>query len=245
MVLSRSCRRVARVLTGAALAAAAFAGVLLASRSAHAQGVYVYRPYGPYRPAPPAPAYGYGYGYNYGYAPARPVYISEREPPYALQIGFDLEGAVPVGVNVPGTGNDLKGGGGFKIRVGEQMRFPGIRFTPEAAYAYDHLWANDDNNNQFGWDMNRIVGGARLSFGQILVPVVYGHIGYGWVQRGVGWDQLITGGNGGLTYDIGGALDIRIVPHFGVGAHIEYDAIDVPFQPQWVSLGLHADLIFW
>jgi hypothetical protein len=232
------------VLSSAVVAAAAFAGVMLASRSAHAQGVYVYRPY---RPAPPPPAYGYGY--NYGYAPARPAYyVQEREPPYALQIGFDLEGAFPVGINVPGSANDLKGGGGFKVRVGEQMRFQGVRFTPEVGYAFDHLWANDDNNNQYGWDMNRIFAGGRLGFGEILVPVVYAHLGYGWRQLGTGWttgSSVINGGNGGLTYDIGGALDLRVVPHFGFGAHIEYDAIDVPYQPQWVSLGLHADLIFW
>jgi hypothetical protein len=237
MALSRSSRRVAKVLSTAVLSAAAFAGVALASRSAHAQGYYTY--YG--RPAPPPPPGGY-------YAPPPRYYgggyVEYREPPYALQLGFDLEGAVPVGINTPGSANTLKGGGGFKVRVGEQLRFPGIRFTPEVGYGYDHLWANDDSGNQYGWDMNRIFGGARLSFGQILVPVIYAHLGYGWRQLGQAWTNQISGGNGGLAYDVGGALDLRVVPHFGFGAHLEYAAIDVPFQPQWVALGLHADLIF-
>jgi hypothetical protein len=237
MALSRRFRRIARVLSTAALSAVAFGGVLLASRSAHAQGYYTY--YG--RPAPPPPQGYYG---GYGAPPPRAYYYNDREAQYALQLGFDLEGAVPVGVNTPGDANTLKGGGGFKVRVGEQLRFPGIRFTPEVGYGYDHLWANDDLGNQFGWDMNRIFGGARLSFGQILVPVVYAHIGYGWRQLGNGWTNEITGGNGGLAYDVGGALDLRVVPHFGFGAHLEYAAIDIPYQPQWVALGLHADLIF-
>jgi hypothetical protein len=236
MALSRSSRRVARALSTAAVAAAAFAGVLLASRTASAQGYYRYDYYG--RPAPPPPR-------PYYYAPAPPAgryYEVEREPPYALELGFDLEGAVPVGVNLPqGNPNDLKGGGGFKFRVGEQLRFPGIRFTPEVGYGYDHLWANDDSGNQLGWDMNRIFAGARLGFGQIVVPTIYAHAGYGWRQTSA---TYVTGGNGGLAYDVGGALDLRLIPHFGFGAHLEYAAIDIPYQPQWVALGLHADLVF-
>jgi hypothetical protein len=228
MSLSRSSRRIVRALAGAAIAALAFAGVMLAPRTAHAQRYYVYAG----RPAPPPPAYGYGGGYGYRYS----------EPPYALQLGFDLEGAFPVGVNVPGNQNDLKGGGGFKVRVGEQMRFPGIRFTPEAGYGFDHLWANDDVGNQFGWDMNKLFVGARLAFGYVVVPVVYAHIGYGWRQTPAA-DNIITS-NGGLAYDVGGALDFHLVPHFSFGAHLEYSAIDIPFQPQWVALGAHVDFIF-
>jgi hypothetical protein len=233
MALSRSSHRFARALSTAVVSAAAFAGVLLASRSASAQGYYQYD-YG--RPPPPPPR-----GYYYGSAPPPPprYYAVDREPPYALQLGLDLEGAVPVGVNVPQ--GDLSGGGGFKVRVGEQLSFPGIRFTPEVGYGYDHLWANDAAGNQYGWDMNRIFGGARLAFGRILVPVVYAHVGYGWRQTAA---TYVTGGNGGLAYDVGGALDLRVIPHFGFGAHLEYAAIDIPYQPQWVALGLHADLIF-
>jgi hypothetical protein len=228
MALSMSSRRMVRGLVGAGISALAFAGVMLAPRTAHAQRYYVYAGNPP--PPPPPPGYGYGYGYRYS------------EPPYALQLGFDLEGAFPVGVNVPGNNqNDLKGGGGFKVRVGEQLRFPGIRFTPEVGYGFDHLWANDDAGNQFGWDMNRLFVGGRLAFGRILVPVVYAHIGYGWRQTP---DAEITGSTGGLAYDVGGALDLHVVPHFGFGAHLEYSAIDIPFQPQWVAVGLHADFLF-
>jgi hypothetical protein len=227
---------VARVFATAAVSATAFAGVLLASRTASAQGYYRYEYY---RPPPPRPYY-----YQPAPGPAR-YYEGEREAPYAFQLGFDLEGAFPVGVNVPqGSQNDLKGGAGFKVRLGEQFRFPGLRFTPEVGFGFDHLWANADNNNEFGWDMNRFFAGARLSFGRFLVPVIYAHAGYGWRQISTVESNVITGGNGGLAYDVGGALDLRVVPHFGIGAHLEYAAIDIPYQPQWVAIGAHADLVF-
>jgi hypothetical protein len=228
MALTRSSRRIFRLLSVAGTSALAFAGVLLASRTAHAQRYYYYS-----APPPPPPAYGYGYGYG----PRPRAY----EPQYQTQLGFDVEGAIPVGVNLPGGYNSPSGGGGFKVRLGEQIRFPGLRFTPEVGYAFDHLWDEDDVGNQYGWDMNRFFAGARLGFGRIIVPTVYAHIGYGWRQTSA---TYVTGGDGGLAYDVGGAIDIHVIPHFNFGAHVEYAAIDIPYQPQWVALGLHADFLF-
>lgn len=159
-----------------------------------------------------------------------------------MALGFDLEGAIPVNAPTSPQNNEVKGGGGFKVRLGEQFRFTGIRFTPEVLYGYDHLWANDDTGAAYGWDMNRVFAGARLSFGRILVPVVYAHLGYGWRQTG---DASITGSNGGLGFDVGGALDLHVVPHLGVGVHVDYTNVETQVEtPQWVALGLHADLVF-
>ena len=243
-VLRRSAPSARAILSTLAAPAIVFAGLTLAPKTAHAQQYVVVRPEPPPPPPPPPRAYVYTYpgAYYYGPPPPRRVYYADRESPYALQIGADLEGAVPVGVNVPGNSDTLKGGGGFKLRIGEQIRFPGIRLTPEGGFGYDHLWANDALGNTFGWDMNRLFAGARLSFGNILVPVIYGHVGYGWRQTGD--TNVSTSNSGGFAYDVGGALDLRIIPHFGIGAHIEYSAIDIPFQPQWVAAGLHADLVF-
>jgi hypothetical protein len=230
----------ARVVVGVGISALAFAGVMLAPRTAHAQRVYVYSQ----RPPPPPPAYGYGYGGGGGYygRPAQPYYY--QEPPYALQLGFDLEGVAPVNPpTINGSQAALGGGVGFKVRVGEQFRFPGIRFTPEVGYGFDHIWASDiAGANGFAWDMNRVFAGARLGFGRIIVPVIYAHAGYGWRQTDA---TYITGGNGGLAFDVGGAIDFRVVPHFGFGVHLEYSQITTDNdQPQWVAVGGHADLIF-
>jgi hypothetical protein len=234
-VSSRTCRPPGRGLVGCLLGAGALAciGVVLTPATAHAQQVYVYGP-----PPPPPPQYGpppprYGYGYYYG---------PDSEPPMALALGFDLEGAVPVNLPVV-DGNTIQGGGGgFKVRIGEQFRLrPRLRITPEVGYSYDHLWASDDAGNDYAWDTHRIFVGARLSFGRFIAPALYGHLGYGWWVPG---DSNVPQASG-FAWDVGGALDFRFIPHLGLGVHIEYDELDSnPYAPEWVTFGGHADLIF-
>jgi hypothetical protein len=155
-------------------------------------------------------------------------------------LGVDLEGAIPI--DIPQVnGNSIQGGGGFKVRVGEQLRFPFMRITPELGYGYDHLWASDADGDAFAWDLHRVFGGVRIGIGEILVPNVYGHVGYGWRDTGA----PNVGQAGGLSYDVGVALDLHVIPHFGIGAHAEYAGIESqPDTPQWLALGLHADLVF-
>jgi hypothetical protein len=192
-------------------------------------------------PPPPPPDY-YDQPPPPRYYARRRYYYEEREPPSMLELGFDLEGAVPVNLPRFLDGNDVQGGGGIKIRVGEQVRLQGgVRFTVEGGYGYDHLFATDDAGNDYSWNMHRFFGGARLAFGRFLVPVIYAHVGYGWRETG---DPTVPQA-GGVAVDVGGALDLRIVPHLGLGAHIEYATIDAePYAPQWVAFGLHAELFF-
>jgi|HubBroStandDraft_1064217.scaffolds.fasta_scaffold02210_5 hypothetical protein len=208
------------------LAAAPIAAVtLLSSAPASAQAVYVYAP--PPPPPPPPPRYYY-------YSPA--------EPPYALVLAADFEGVVPINAPVVGDGNNLQGGGGFKLRVGEQFRLaPMLRFTPEVGYGFDHIFASDDIGNSYSWDMQRLFVGARLSFGRILTPSVYAHVGYGWRNTG---DPIITDSSG-VAFDVGGALDLRVLPGMTLGVHAEYATIDAqPYAPEWAAFGVHGALIF-
>ncbi len=215
-----SSSRLARPILGAALASLC---VMAVPRTASAQRVYVYGP-----PPPPPPRY---------------YYYAEPEPPSAFTVAVDLEGAVPLNVPRSGDGNDLQGGGGIKIRLGERIRMrDGVSVTPEVGYGYDHLFATDDYGDSYSWDMHRGFAGARISFGRFLVPVVYAHVGYGWRDTG---DPTVPQASG-VAFDLGGALDLRVGPHFGVGAHVEYATIDAqPYTPEWLALGFHADLAFW
>jgi hypothetical protein len=161
-----------------------------------------------------------------------------RESPDRLDFGFDGEGtAIITSPRLP-LGTTLTGGSGFKLRVGDQIRFPELRFTPEIGYAFEHLSTSSD---AYSWETHRFFGGARLAFGRIVSPGVYGHVGYGWRKSG---DPTIPQA-GGLALDAGFALDFRLVRHFTFGAHAEYDTIDSqPYTPQWLALGLHGDVLF-
>jgi hypothetical protein len=225
---TRAFRRTAPILGTAFVAAAT---VLSLSRPACAQRVYVYGP----PPPPPPPPYYY-------YPPPRPRYYY-YEPPeqqYEFALGADLEGAIPLNLPTVGDGDDVQGGGGFKIRLGERIRLrPGLHITPEGGFAYDHLFANDDIGNAHSWDMERLMAGARLSFGRFVLPTIYGHVGFGW--RGTG-DPDVPAATG-FAYDIGGALDFRFVPRFDFGIHIEYASVDAqPYVPKWLAIGAHIDL---
>jgi hypothetical protein len=171
----------------------------------------------------------YGDGYYY-------------EPRHQLDIAVDGEGAVPLMDRRFQSGNDVAGGAGFKLRIGDQIRFRRMRITPEVGYGYDHLFATtDDGATSYAWDMHRVFTGARIGFGHFVVPTFYGHIGYGWRNTG---DPSVNEASG-VAFDVGFALDFHVVPHFGFGGYVEYATIDAqPYSPQWVALGLHADVAF-
>jgi len=131
-VLGRTCRpRSARGLVGAG--ALAGLAVALTTGTARAQSIYVQGPPPP-PPPPPPQYYGPPPGQYYGPPPPRYAYYApDYEPPQALALGFDLEGAFPVNLPVI-DGNTIQGGGGgFKVRIGEQFHLrPRLRITPEA-----------------------------------------------------------------------------------------------------------------
>jgi hypothetical protein len=207
-------------------AAGASIAVLFAPSVARAQYVQYAAP-----PPPPPPPY-----YR--------EYREPREPISAFALGLDLEGVLPVNPPQLADGTNLNGGGGVKVRVGEQIRFSRwLRFTPEAGYGYDHLSASNDNGGTYGvaysWDMNRVFGGARLAFGHFVVPSVYGHVGYGWRTTS---EPTVVAANG-TAVDVGGALDFRIIRQFQFGLYGEWVTIDAqPYAPEWVAIGAHVDL---
>jgi len=175
------------------------------------------------------------------YAQRYYVVYDDNEPFARFNVGIDGEGAAPLDAPIPLSGNSLSGGGGFKVRLGEQFRFVRMRFIPEIGYGYEHLFATDDSGNAYAWNMHRVFAGARLGFGRIIVPGIYAHVGYGWRDTG---DPTVQDEEG-VAFDAGLLLDIHVVPRLGFGAHAEYATIDAqPYAPHWLAAGVHADVVF-
>ncbi len=166
-----------------------------------------------------------------------------------LNVGVDLEGAADV---TPPAATDIFGGGGVKLRVGAEIRRPYLRIIPELGFGYTHLFVSDQYGDNIGWDMERVFVGVRVGFGEVIVPTIYGHIGYGWrsaqdsnassyYSSGV---TAIPSANG-LAADGGLALDFHFVRHFGFGVHVEYVTVQAtPSIPDWVAAGVHGDYRF-
>jgi Outer membrane protein beta-barrel domain len=135
-------------------------------------------------------------------------------------------------------------GSGLKLRFGDHFHFRGgLNLTPEVGYAFDHVFAD---NNQTPENMNKFFAGVRVGFGKWVVPTVYGHIGYGFrsVSNG-GLDQASTvPSSNGLALDTGVAVEFRVARHLTLGPHVEFDYMDVPNSPQWLTFGGHLDFIF-
>jgi hypothetical protein len=179
-------------------------------------------------------------------ARADTYYVEERGSrgySTAFNLGFDVEGAAdftPPNVN----SNSVEGGSGFKLRFGAQFHRRFLRIIPEGGFSYTHLFVTDEAGESVGWNMERAFAGVRIGFGEVVVPLVYGHLGYGWRGTSGGvLDPIPTAS--GLTADAGFALDFHVIRHFGFGFHIEYVAVEAtPFVPDWIALGLHGDVVF-
>jgi hypothetical protein len=172
-------------------------------------------------------------------------YVVRRAPEsVGLNLGLDVEGTADV---TPPNQSSVSGGGGVKLRIGAEFHRPFLRIIPEGGFAYDHLFVSDANGqNTVGWNMERLFVGGRIGFGEVVVPVLYGHLGYGW--RGVGADNtggLNIPGGSGFTADGGVALDFHLIRHFGFGVHAEYVTVQTsPAVPDWVAVGGHLDFRF-
>lgn len=177
-------------------------------------------------------------------ASAQYYVIRHRESSVGLNLGLDVEGAGDV---TPPNNNNVSGGGGIKLRVGAEIRRPYLRIIPEGGFGYTHLFVTDQAGDNIGWNMERLFGGVRIGFGEVIVPVVYGHVGWGWRASGTapGTSYTPYASAAGFTADGGVALDFHLVRHFGFGFHLEYVTVQAaPAVPDWVALGAHLDARF-
>ena len=156
-------------------------------------------------------------------------------------LGADGEVVVPLRASTSDR-DSLDSGAGFKVRLGYQFHIPLLRITPEAGYAFDRLGGDGGGGPNYGWNMQRVFAGGRVGLGEIFVPSVYAHAGYGWRTTP---DPGVPEGSG-LAFDAGLTFDIHVIPHLAFGAHAEYASIatNAGGSPEWLAFGLHADVDF-
>ena len=157
-------------------------------------------------------------------------------------LAADVDLAVPV-IQAPqrylstGAGVDLRGGYRFRIP------YQSISVVPELAVGYTFLGAH----------LVRMRPGLRVGIGRVLVPYLYGHVGYGWTSFDPIGAADVTGkqafvSSSGFSFDGGGGLDVAILRRLVVGAHVGYNVVNVgltdrttiEWRAKWINLGVTA-----
>jgi hypothetical protein len=114
--------------------------------------------------------------------------------------------AIDLGADFPsGTGNE--NGWGAGVRFGHQWNLTLIKLTPEVGFSYHDMSGAADTK---AWN---ILAGGRFGIDFGLEPIIFAHAGLGHYSS-VGASQTSLG------YDIGGALDLTLLPVVSFGAHV-------------------------
>ena len=174
-----------------------------------------------------------------------------------VMIAGDFDVGVPV--DVRNTYVPLTVGAGFDARLGFRFHIPRthVAITPELAAGYTNM------NSTF----IRVRPGVRLGFGRLIVPYLYGHIGWGWTSFDEPGSTVALSGRTatpvtnhaqGGAFDAGFGIDVTVVRHLTLGAHAGYNVISAgdPSKidivgstpaldhPKWFNFGLNASVYF-
>jgi hypothetical protein len=144
-------------------------------------------------------------------------------------IAGDLDYAAPIDSNA-------NAGGGFGIRLGQQLDVSPVVLTPELAFTY-HGFSGD-----FAPRVYRGAAGLRLGVGKVIRPGAFGHLGIGHMAvDSPGPDLSHTA----FTWDAGVFLDLVVLPLLSIGVHGAFNHLNGDVSSfQWVTVGAHAALVF-
>jgi len=147
-------------------------------------------------------------------------------------IGADLDLHVPLEINNVNTG------GGFGIRLGQELHLPLVAINPEIGFNYV-TFSKDAPPKLY-----RVIAGARLGFGELMRFGVMAHVGFGHVS----WEPAPNNySHSGLTYDAGMFIELTALPLLNIGLHGAYNRMagedEQPDTLHWLTFGLHATLV--
>jgi hypothetical protein len=168
--------------------------------------------------------------------------IAPRAARADTTIAGDLDFDVPVSTDYAKTG------GGFGIRIGQQLHLPMLVLNPEIGFAYASFADRQSDLGYSGPTIYRGIAGVRLGVGELLRFGLLAHVGFGYVSVDVPAKlQLNDPSHTAFTYDIGLFLDFTLLPLLDIGVHAAYNRVagkDDLDALQWMQLGAHAALVF-
>lgn len=163
------------------------------------------------------------------------------------RVAVDLDAIFP-------SDDALEGDVGFGVsgRLGAALPTPFLDIVPELQVGYLDLGAPTISDavdvDDLDLDLVRAMVGVRVGWGTILRPTVYGHVGWGWLDLNRS-DDFFTSRTGireedAMTWDVGLALDLAVLPLVDVGVHAAYNGLQTDEALNWWNAGVHAALAF-
>src|SRR5262249_13835879 len=143
-------------------------------------------------------------------------------------IGADLDLGIPL--NSRGDS-----GGGFGIRLGQELHVPLLTLTPELGFTFH------DFSGDFGPKIYRGIAGLRAGIGEVIRPGAFAHVGFGHFVPTVGSNET------GFSFDAGGFIDLTFIPFLNFGVHAAYNRVAADYGSgayAFATVGLDAALVF-
>jgi len=161
--------------------------------------------------------------------------LTTRESRAETTLAVDAEVSAPVA-----TRGNVSTGVGIGARLGHRFHVPLLVLTPEIGGDYHGFGGDPASVNAV-----RAFAGGRLGIGEVVRPGVYAHIAYGHVSASTG--DISTSFNG-LSYDLGGFLDLTVLPLVDLGIHAGYTNIANSDEPgnglRFIDVGAHVAFVF-
>jgi len=189
---------------------------------------------------------------------ALPAFVAVMIPPSPAraEVGGQVAADLDLGAPMDTTERTLIGGGG---RFGWRFDLGPVWLQPEVAGGYTAFVDNTCEVCTTNDRAVRVTGGARIGgsglISGVIEPALFGHAGYGWLRISTHYPegQVTHFDLKGPAFDVGVALDVKVVRYFRFGVHGAYDVVvgryetfqDVPVRAmKWISFGLHAGAAF-
>lgn len=142
---------------------------------------------------------------------------------FDLIVSGDVNGVFKAGPRDRDLGIGLAGRLGFGFDTGT------VRVTPEGMFEWDRFEEDDT--------VIRVLGGLRITGGEIFEPSVFGHVG--WGRR-----NIFNTNDDAVAIDVGTALDFTAIPYLKVGVQAAYNWIELDPVFDFVTFGAHLTFLF-